>query len=157
MMHSSSNESARSPRLTPKGDSVVYLSGIVGGPHAGCARLDEFSIVTGKSRVIVPIINIPGDDKFPGLYVKEVVRKCWVMGSEGACLILSSSWGFQTVILTINLKSGSITNLTLEGLSSWNFLGATSNGWLISSRSSPTEFQSIVCHDLTQDGLQAAR
>ncbi|RKP05222.1 Alpha/Beta hydrolase protein, partial [Thamnocephalis sphaerospora] len=111
---SDEDTSARSPRLTPDGSAVVFLANELGGAHAACAALVKFTVETGKTEKLVPIVDEPKEAAgFPGLFVENLPRRCWLSTASGQTyLVTHTSWRSRRVLVAVHLASGQVHNLT---------------------------------------------
>ncbi|RKO92723.1 hypothetical protein BDK51DRAFT_30146, partial [Blyttiomyces helicus] len=135
---------ARSPRLTPDGSRLAFLSNLAPGPHGSTAKLAVHDIASGSTDILVPVVSAPADpDAFPGLYtIPPPPINCWVESKEGLFFIVGSIWRSREVILAICMRTGEVTNQTPandDSTASWNLLCATKDGYIVATRSSPTE------------------
>ncbi|KAH7051860.1 Alpha/Beta hydrolase protein [Linnemannia elongata] len=131
-------KSARSPRLSADGSTLVFLSNTVNGPHASCAKLLKLDIASGKVSTVVDIVRKPeAATGFPGLYIDQLPRDTWVSASK---IFVSSSYRSRKTLLSIDVHSGSIEELTPAS----QYPGTTSvlfanSKWVLTTYSTPTE------------------
>ncbi|NXD47476.1 APEH enzyme, partial [Corvus moneduloides] len=84
---SAENGSACSPQLSPDGQRLLYLEGVVGGPHRQCLCL---RMVSWASRA--PGMAVPPSQRsaplaaFAGLYAEVLPPRCWAADSRRAVL-----------------------------------------------------------------------
>ena len=136
-------KSVRYPQLSPDQSEIVYLCNPSGsGPHASCDQIVSFNIHSGKERVIVDYVQEPKSiNDFPGIYAYTIKDYCWASTKS---LILTGIWRSRTVILSINIENGAVSNLTPNGLESWSVLRCTLDGYIICLKSSPKQ-PSTLC------------
>jgi acylaminoacyl-peptidase len=118
-------KTARSTRCSSDGRRVVFLGQERGfEEHNGCSELfaastvDILALTSGSNEVIsalyrkvVAQVNTPevvSDSgrptlAFPGIYCESLPTRCF---SSASTLILSSQWGSDTVILSVDLDTG---------------------------------------------------
>ncbi|NWW21431.1 APEH enzyme, partial [Falcunculus frontatus] len=89
---SAENGSACSPRLSPDGQRLLYLEGVVGGPHRQCLRLRMVSWAS-QARLCHPVLPLqcPAQRSSPlaafaGLYAEVLPPRCWAADSRRAVL-----------------------------------------------------------------------
>ncbi|KAF9920130.1 hypothetical protein FBU30_010071 [Linnemannia zychae] len=130
--------SARSPRLSADGSTLVFLSNHVNGPHASCAMLAKIDIASGKTSTVVDIVRKPDTTSgFPGLYIDQLPRKTWVSDNK---IIVTSSLRSRKTVLSIDIQSGAVKELTPPE----EYPGSTvvlfaNTEWVLTSYSTPTE------------------
>ncbi|NXE97998.1 APEH enzyme, partial [Menura novaehollandiae] len=87
---SAENGSACSPRLSPDGRRLLYLEGVVGGPHRQCLRLCMVSWVPWAPGTAVPpcaaSMRSAPLAAFAGLYTEVLPPRCWAADSRRAVL-----------------------------------------------------------------------
>ncbi|KAJ2510627.1 hypothetical protein GGI11_005415 [Coemansia sp. RSA 2049] len=143
----------RSPRVTPSGKGVVFLSTMLGGPHASTSELVYYDLERRLSRVIVPIIQRPLDgqrklestllpDGFVGIYTEQLPLSPWLHidgASSQDILVFNSTWRSTNVILTLDLDEQKLElQSPIDNMSSNSVLGA--NGELLAGvTSTPAE------------------
>jgi acylaminoacyl-peptidase len=104
-------------------NKLFYFSRTVFGPHDSCAQLMEFDLVTNSERVVVPCIEISNDyNTFPGIFSSGLNQNSVLDTGEGEFVFLTSSWRSRSVILSVDITTGEVVNLTNEGTESWVLL-----------------------------------
>ncbi|NXX25712.1 APEH enzyme, partial [Nicator chloris] len=84
---SAENGSVCSPRLSPDGQRLLYLEGIVGGPHRQCLRLNMVSWASRAPGMAVPPSQCSAPfAAFAGLYTEVLPPRCWAADSRRAVL-----------------------------------------------------------------------
>ncbi|KIM37876.1 hypothetical protein M413DRAFT_448146 [Hebeloma cylindrosporum] len=164
---SPASHSCRSPRIVVhEGRAfLVWLGGSIGGAHIACNLIYRHEITSDGSKdlafpdetPLIPIIDTPGSDGFPGLYPAYNLPKSasiQVLGSQ-AYLLLHSNWGSRTTVLRISLIDGSVKNLTPanDDLYSWSVLTTNGLDSVICSRSSPSVPYEIMLGKFNSDGV----
>lgn len=105
---------ARSPRLSPSGDKLLFIGrGERLCSHNGCFSLYSADIVTGELKAITAIIGNPaveadGSMGFPGIYADQLPKQCFL--DEGR-VVLSSMWGSVETAIIVDTATGSIEKL----------------------------------------------
>ncbi|KAG0368078.1 Alpha/Beta hydrolase protein [Gamsiella multidivaricata] len=131
-------KSARSPRLNKDGSTLVFLSNAVNGPHASCAKLCKIDIASGKVSTVVDFVH-KADTKtgFPGLYIDQLPKQLWVSSTK---IITSSAWCSRRTLLSIDIESGAIEELTpkVQHPGSTTALYADAR-WVLTTYSTPVE------------------
>ena len=146
-------KSAFSPRFTGGGD-LVFLSqenAVRSGTHSATPEVHSKtwdSIVGGTEDVQSFTYGGPGD--FPGMYA-SVLADAPAMTLDGhAVLFATVQWRSRTTVVALDATNGEIFRAcpdgepsggtgTLDPVSSWAFLGASSNGYVLSQASAPNE------------------
>ena len=97
--------SVRSPRFSPDGRRLVFLSNPASGPHFQCARLLSLGFEGGRfvGDSLKTVIDVARDGK--GLYALAFPRYCW--DSEGR-LWMNTIDGCDSISLRIDIDSGAI-------------------------------------------------
>ncbi|CAM6101899.1 unnamed protein product [Calypogeia fissa] len=123
--------SALTPRFSPDGKLLVFLSAkaaVDSGAHSATNSLHAISWPAGgvptsqlPMKDVVPVVNLPDPEGFPGLYVATLIAHPWL--SDGTTLLLSSHWRSSQVILAVNVASGTVTRITPATNASWSLLG----------------------------------
>ncbi|CAG8530624.1 2981_t:CDS:10 [Acaulospora morrowiae] len=111
---------ARSPRMNPAENCLVYLSNPTGGPHSWCSELYVYEFSSKTNRLVVPIVRSPSEsfhENFPGIYCGKILSKSFFAINSAEYILINSFWRSRKVILAVNLTSGKVQNLTLTG--SW--------------------------------------
>ncbi|KAJ2803544.1 hypothetical protein H4R21_001995, partial [Coemansia helicoidea] len=145
--------SARSPRVTPSQQGVVFLATATGGPHAATSEIVYHDLATGQTTTVVPIIDRPLSDPlnvggtslpagFPGIYADQLPARPWLRLAgcpEQEVLALSSLWRSTTAVLTLDITNRALALHTpVDGTESSAVLGAA-DGLLVGRRSTPAQ------------------
>ncbi|KAJ2784497.1 hypothetical protein GGI15_002232, partial [Coemansia interrupta] len=107
----------RSPRLTPSGAAVVFLSTAVGGPHAAASALMRYTLATGAVDTVVPVVDRAADAErvvdgtrlppgFPGLFVDQLPRAPWLRCAAAPArelLVLTSVWRSTAAVVGVDV------------------------------------------------------
>ncbi|KAL6971721.1 acylaminoacyl-peptidase [Sarracenia purpurea var. burkii] len=123
--------SAFFPHFSPDGKFLVFLSAkssVDSGAHSATESLHRIDWPTGgmldpSSEIfdVVPVVMCAEDDCFPGLYCSCFLSKPWL--SDGYTMILSSFWRSTQVILSVNVLSGNVAQISpTDSIFSWNAL-----------------------------------
>lgn len=130
--------SAFLPRFTPDGKFLVFLSAktcVDSGAHSATQSLhkiewnNEGKPTPSKIVDVVPVVMCPEDGCFPGMYCFDVLSKPWL--SDGYTIILSSIWGSNGVIISVNVLSGKVSRITpSDSNHSWSLLTLDGNNIL---------------------------
>ncbi|CAD5115168.1 DgyrCDS4166 [Dimorphilus gyrociliatus] len=108
------------PRITK--EKIYCLQSKTGGEHCRTARLAEIDIKSKSLRVIVDVVDQPHNNGFPGLS-PYVVPPSRCFSKNGDQLHLSSLWGCDEALLSINLQTRSVKRIPApEGFSSVSVL-----------------------------------
>ncbi|KAJ2540538.1 hypothetical protein GGF49_004375 [Coemansia sp. RSA 1853] len=150
--------SVRSPRVTPSGKGLVFLSTTPGGPHASTSELIYYDLADGSASTLVPIIATPlkkrqtvGGTQLPagfvGIYADQLPSEPWLrVGSDPAreVLVFSSIWRSTSVVLTLDLQQRELALQTAaDGTVGSNVLGA--NGDIVIGKcSTPAQPEMLV-------------
>ncbi|KAM6493471.1 Alpha/Beta hydrolase fold [Amanita muscaria] len=142
--------SCRSPRLftSSKGPTLVYLSRNAGGPHGATHALHVLPLATLESlpsqpTVLVPIVDDPAPNSFPGLYPPYSLAKSFLIHHEewnAPKIVIHSTWGSRNTLLFIDTLTGTVTDVTPidEYKWSWSLLTTDGRNRIICARSSPS-------------------
>uniref|UniRef100_A0A8D8QWV6 acylaminoacyl-peptidase n=1 Tax=Cacopsylla melanoneura TaxID=428564 RepID=A0A8D8QWV6_9HEMI len=120
--------SARSPRFSPDGKTLVWLERGAEGPHHACMRLVKYDWSSGKSSTVVdtvefgvkigePTCESTGSQEraedesniFYGLYNLSLPRRCWL--NDNQRLLLSTGQRFETKSYVVDIESNSLSEL----------------------------------------------
>ncbi|KAL3828737.1 hypothetical protein ACJIZ3_017539 [Penstemon smallii] len=123
--------SAFFPRFSPDGKFLVFLSAkssVDSGAHSAGDSLHKIDWPSdGKlhpsSKIVdvVPVVMCPEDGCFPGIYPSKLHTKPWL--SDGYTMILSSVWGSAQKIISVNILSGKVSQISPnDSNSSWDVL-----------------------------------
>ncbi|XP_068884439.1 acylamino-acid-releasing enzyme isoform X6 [Aphelocoma coerulescens] len=148
---SAENGSACSPQLSPDGQRLLYLEGVVGGPHRQCLCL---RMVTWQTRQTVTVLDVVQEptEAFAGLYAEVLPPRCWAADSRRA--VLGTPQRSRTDLLLVDTEAATVTNLTAgspEGC--WELLTLQ---WdlLVATRSAPHHPPSLVVAVLPPAGQE---
>ncbi|KAL3194183.1 hypothetical protein MRX96_016319 [Rhipicephalus microplus] len=120
------NKSICSPRISPDGNSLVYLQSEVGGPHFQACQLVKCSWETKQTLVIIDRISTPVGNEFPGLYLNALPQNCFI--GDGSTVVLSTCWHSKWEVIGVNLNFGTITKLSKdETVGCWQVLTVKEN------------------------------
>ncbi|KIL58280.1 hypothetical protein M378DRAFT_335592 [Amanita muscaria Koide BX008] len=145
-----SHLSCRSPRLltSSKGPTLVYLSRNAGGPHGATHALHVLPLATLESlpsqpTVLVPIVDDPAPNSFPGLYPPYSLAKSFLIHHEewnAPKIVIHSTWGSRNTLLFIDTLTGTVTDVTPidEYKWNWSLLTTDDRNRIICARSSPS-------------------
>ncbi|KAJ1991953.1 hypothetical protein GGI25_003713 [Coemansia spiralis] len=155
----------RSPRVTPSGSGVVFLSTMLGGPHASTSELVFYDLECRDSRVVVPIIPRPLDgqqrindtllpDGFVGIYADQLPMNPWLRidsHPKRDILVFTSVWRSTNAILTYDIQNQALERQTpVDNTSSNSVLSA--NGDLVAGIiSTPGEPGSLMIGEAIDD------
>ncbi|XP_014725204.1 PREDICTED: acylamino-acid-releasing enzyme-like [Sturnus vulgaris] len=106
---SAENVSVCSPRLSPDGQRLLYLEGVVGGPHRQCLRLCMLTWQTRQTVTVLDVVQEP-TEAFAGLYAEVLPPQCWAADSRRA--VLGTPQRSRTDLLLVDVEASTITNLT---------------------------------------------
>ncbi|KAJ8768341.1 hypothetical protein K2173_021494 [Erythroxylum novogranatense] len=143
--------SAFRPLFSPDGRFLVFLSAkcsVDSGAHCATESLhridwsaDAKLSLSAKIIDVVPAVQCPEDDGFPGLYGSSLLCKSWL--SDGCTIIFSSFWGSIQVILSVNVLSGEIMRISpTDSQFSWDILALDGDN-IIAVCSSPVDVPQI--------------
>ncbi|XP_058278250.1 acylamino-acid-releasing enzyme-like isoform X7 [Hirundo rustica] len=109
---SAENASVCSPRLSPDGQRLLYLEGVVGGPHRQCLRLLMLTWQTRQTVTVLDVVQEPteGEKAFTGLYAEVLPLRCWAADSRRA--VLGTPQRSRTDLLLVGTEASTVTNLT---------------------------------------------
>ncbi|KAJ2704343.1 hypothetical protein FB645_003348 [Coemansia sp. IMI 203386] len=132
------NGAVRSPRLTPSGRALVFISTAPGGPHAATSALMLYNLATRSAEVVVPVIDHPSESPqvldgthlpagFPGLFVNQLPHAPW-LGCVGnpsrELLALTTIWRSTYAVVTVDLLTRHVQRHTpVDGTASAAVLG----------------------------------
>ncbi|KAJ2882287.1 hypothetical protein H4R27_003552 [Coemansia aciculifera] len=151
--------SVRSPRLTPSGRALVFLSTPVGGPHASTSELVYYDLETDAPNILVPLISkplecpqelggtrLPGG--FPGLYLDQLPEHPWLHAddsSQAETLAFTSTWRSTNVILMLDIQKRLLSLHTpIDGSASYSVLCTASSGYIVAKMSTPAMPDSLM-------------
>ncbi|KAJ2053970.1 hypothetical protein GGH13_008290 [Coemansia sp. S155-1] len=150
--------SVRSPRLTPSGRALVFLSTPVGGPHASTSELVYYDLETDAPSILVPLISqplecpqelggthLPGG--FPGLYLDQLPEHPWLHAGDSPqaeVLAFTSTWRSTNVVLTLDLQRRLLSlHSPIDGSASYSMLCAA-NAYVVAKMSTPAMPDSLM-------------
>ncbi|KAJ2492250.1 hypothetical protein IWW37_001562 [Coemansia sp. RSA 2050] len=143
--------SVRSPRLTPSGRALVFLSTAVGGPHASTSEFVYYDLETDTPSVLVPLISKPLDSPqeiggthlpggFPGIYLDQLPEHPWLNADDSSqpdILVFTSTWRSTNVVLALDIQRRFLSLHTpVDGSASYSTLCAVS-GYVVAKMSTP--------------------
>ncbi|KAG0203875.1 hypothetical protein BGX28_003975 [Mortierella sp. GBA30] len=130
-------DSARSPRMSPDGTTLVFLSNAVNGPHASCAKLCKIDVASGKVSTVVDFVRKADTTTgFPGLFVDQLPKQLWISSTK---IITSSAWRLRRTLLSIDVVSGSVHELTTPEAYPGSTTALFANArWILTTYSTPT-------------------
>ncbi|KAJ2834705.1 hypothetical protein GGI24_000268 [Coemansia furcata] len=150
--------SVRSPRLTPSGRALVFLSTTVGGPHASTSELVYYDLETDTSSILVPLIDRPWEsprelggtrlpDGFPGLYLDQLPEHPWLHvgdSSQSETLVFTSTWRSTNVMMVFDIQRKVLSLHTpIDGSASYSVFCAASS-YVVAKMSTPAMPDSLV-------------
>ncbi|KAJ2854468.1 hypothetical protein GGI22_004482, partial [Coemansia erecta] len=148
----------RSPRVTPSGRGIVFLSTMLGGPHASTSELVYYDLERRTSRVVVPIVQRPLDgqqkidgtllpDGFVGVYASQLPLNPWLRIENMPTrdfLVFTSIWRSTSVVLTLDLEAQRVElQSPTDNKSSSSILGANGD-LLVGVTSTPAEPEQLM-------------
>ncbi|CAA6653678.1 unnamed protein product [Spirodela intermedia] len=139
--------SAFFPRFSPDGKYLVFLSAksaVDSGAHSATNSLhrmdwpaDGKPCSSGNVIDVVPVVMCAEDGCFPGLYCPFFLNDPWL--PDGHTMVLCSYWGSRQVILSVDILSYKLSNITpADSNHSWNVL-AVDGGKILAVCSSPID------------------
>ena len=164
--------SAFSPRFSPNGKSLIFLSqhqAVSTGVHNGTPALMEISWtkvseilqvydhnsknMAIQPRVIVDVVESPKTiHEFPGLYCNLLPDFPFIC--DGSMVLATVQWRSESAIVGIKLSDGEIFRLSPANGSSWTLLVAANN-WLVASETRPNQPPNMLCcHISDRDQLK---
>ena len=137
--------SALSPRFTPDGTQLVFLSheaALECGAHNATASLHALPWAGsrpasgGSARCVLPVVQRPTSaGAFPGLFpAAPLLRAPWL--PDGRC-VLASCWGAGDAIIAIDLASGAVERLSSAAPGHWALLDVAA-GCVAAAHSTPS-------------------
>lgn len=104
------------PRFNPAGNTLAMLcneAACTSGAHNDSVSLRvlpwDSQGVAGPLRTVVDTVESPLPGGFPGLYCASLARNPWVSDTR---LIMATTWGSADAIVSIDLGTGDVTQLT---------------------------------------------
>ncbi|KAG6574947.1 Acylamino-acid-releasing enzyme, partial [Cucurbita argyrosperma subsp. sororia] len=137
--------SAFSPRFSPDGKSLVFLSAhssVNTGAHSATNSLHRIDwprdgkLSFSENIVdVVPVVHWAEDDLFPGLYSHGLLANPWF--SDGHTIIITTIWRSRSAIVSIDILSGEVSCVSPDHTDySWNVLALDGDN-VIAVRSGP--------------------
>ncbi|KAJ2161500.1 hypothetical protein GGF46_001439 [Coemansia sp. RSA 552] len=162
--------SVRSPRITPSGRGVVFLSTMLGGPHASTSAIVHYSFEEATATTLVPVINRPLQNRtsidgtqlpegFVGVYADQLPAHPWIrleQQPEKEVLAFTSTWRTSSTVLTLDIQQRVLARQTpVDGSSSNVVLGAAGD-LLLGKSSTPSQPDALLvgeasCNPDSQD------
>lgn len=150
-------QSAKCPRFSPDGRSLVFITlrcAVESGAHNATAEVGILdwgmepipsSLHTERPpRIVVTAPQCPQDENdFPGLYPEDLPALHANPFIDNDTLVVTSAWGFQRVILCVNIQSGFVSLVSDKLNVGWNLL-AVKQSIAIASVSSFTSAPHIM-------------
>jgi acylaminoacyl-peptidase len=145
--------SAFSPRLSPDGGALVFLSqraAVESGAHSATCALhaldwraaaaalaaadsDKAAAALPPPREVVGVVRAPADaDAFPGLYAASLPEQPFV---DDDTLLLTSQWRSNAAVVAVSLSEGTATRASPANGASWS-VAAVARGWALAAESS---------------------
>ncbi|KAJ4767510.1 Acylamino-acid-releasing enzyme [Rhynchospora pubera] len=122
--------SAFFPVFSPDGNYLVFLSAksaVDSGAHGATCSLHKIewpSDGVPKPELtisdVVPVVMCPNEESFPGLYCSGFLSNPWL--SDGSTIVVSSVWRSRDAILSINILSGEVSQVSPDSDYSWDLL-----------------------------------
>ncbi|KAL4858184.1 Acylamino-acid-releasing enzyme 1 [Chlorella vulgaris] len=143
--------SAFSPRFTPDGSTLIFLSqqnAISSGVHHATATLHSLAwqqcaaALSGGApppvRTVVDTVwNPASPDAFPGLYSTSLPEQPFLPGSH--TLLLTTQWRSLSAVVAVDLQAGgTVSRVTPDNGSSWSLL-ASHGGWVVAAETKPSQ------------------
>ena len=155
------DKAARSPRLSPDGQSLFFLQNDLGGPHFGCSRLLRYDFQTRSTSTVIDLIPIQKDgDKsaFPGLYCDTLPGDGWIVNGDGKLigLVVNTQWRCQKAIVHIDLQTCQVTRVLPNGedKASYSML-CLSGHWMVVSKGLTNEPQQVLVGKLNAGDISS--
>ncbi|KAJ2731649.1 hypothetical protein H4R23_003028, partial [Coemansia sp. Cherry 401B] len=145
--------SVRSPRITPSGKGMVFLSTTLGGPHASTSELLYYDIAAESVTTLVPIIDQPlselqtiGGTQLPagfvGIYADQLPTEPWVHIADDSArevLVFSSIWRSTVAVLTLDLEARTLSLQTPVNNTCDNVVLGAAGDIVVGKRSTPAQ------------------
>ena len=153
--------SAFSPRFSPDGDTLIFLSqqsAVDSGVHNGTPSL--LSLSWGKlvreifggspgnddvlnAQCLVDVVDLPSSiEDFQGLYCSLLPDFPFIC--DGSFIVATVQWRSYMAIVAIDVGSGDVSRLSPANGSSW-YLVAAGEDWLIASETRPDCPSKLFC------------
>eukprot|EP01135_Chromosphaera_perkinsii_P008689 Nk52_evm22s1444 gene=Nk52_evmTU22s1444 len=139
---------ARSPRITPDGSKVIFLSTRLVVSHNTCCKMMELDLSTRKVRCVVDVVEDPDISEFPGIYCISLPRKPF--SDNGESVILQSQWRSHNAIVKVNLETCKLERVLTEKNAENGslFLLDVYKNHVLAYSTSPVDPFSVLTHDL---------
>ena len=105
-----------SPKFSPSGDALYYLSSEEEAPHRFALRLqrlpwsgDAAAVAATAPTVVVNKVNTPKLGEFPGLYCDDIPSGAW--SPDGRSLVVPTYYGSRLTIVKVPV-SGDVSPVT---------------------------------------------
>ncbi|XP_056638015.1 acylamino-acid-releasing enzyme-like [Diorhabda sublineata] len=112
-------KSVKSPIFSPNGDYVLWLQRKSGGPHASAMQLVKTKLPLNENAVVDVVVDIVDHEKkiedgvsFYGLFNTGFISRPWATRNR---LIINADQKYKTCSYVIDISTGSITQLKIEG------------------------------------------
>ncbi|XP_078436469.1 acylaminoacyl-peptidase-like protein isoform X2 [Wolffia australiana] len=139
--------SAFFPRFSPDGKYLVFLSAksaVDSGAHSATNslhrmdwRADGKLTSSGNIVDVIPVVTHSEEGCFPGLYCPFFLSHPWL--PDGQTLVLCSFWGSKQAIVSVDILSHKILNISpVDSPCSWNALAVDGDS-ILAVCSSPIE------------------
>eukprot|EP00887_Chlorella_sp_A99_P008103 scaffold12.g8103.t1 len=139
--------SAFSPRFSPDGQTLVFLSqraAVASGVHAATSSLHSLGWGSARAvlrgvpppppRTVVDAVWAPTSaDAFPGLYAMTLTEQPFV---GDRTVVMTSAWRSLAAVVAVDLATGEVARATPANGASWSLVAA-GNGWLLAQESHP--------------------
>eukprot|EP00124_Ichthyophonus_hoferi_P002184 Ihof_evm7s139 gene=Ihof_evmTU7s139 len=160
---------ARSPRFTPNGSHLVFLSCDNVRTHNTCSAMhvidcksDGSLPIGAKPRVLVDYVTAcsTSPDVFPGIYAHGIPHRSF--NTSSTMVYLTSQWRSLSVVLGINLSTGRVErvagqtesygpiNPSLGPSGSWTLLDVQYD-MMLAEHSTPSQPGRVYCRDLSSN------
>ncbi|XP_074537606.1 acylamino-acid-releasing enzyme [Halichoeres trimaculatus] len=103
------NLSVSCPRLSPDGSTLIYLQGLVFGPHNQCLSLQQLDLKGGKTSTLLDVVNRPLPGEFAGVY-EALASCCWSADSQR--VVFSSACRNWKDLFIVDRRSNKVTSLS---------------------------------------------
>ncbi|XP_077981518.1 acylamino-acid-releasing enzyme-like [Glandiceps talaboti] len=151
---SSEGQAVRCPRLSPDSTKLVYLQNPQGGPHMQCSELVMYNWESKESTTVVPLVEKPGKDEFPGLFLLNPSQRCW--SSDNKRVVLDTIWRSRRELVMVNTDTKKVVRLTHDSkIGSWILLDIHYN-CMIAKNSAPNLPYRMVLGKLPAEGQETA-
>ncbi|XP_030061179.1 acylamino-acid-releasing enzyme isoform X2 [Microcaecilia unicolor] len=125
-----------SPRVSPDGCRIVYLSCEVFGPHQQCCRLIMYDWYTKVTSTVIDVVSRQNESNFTGIYTTLLPLFCWSADSQR--ILFDSPQRSRQDLFVVDVLAGSVTLLTADAsLGSWKLL-TVNRDLMVASFSTPS-------------------